>query len=123
MIEAYSRGEARGGFKTFQLDTNYLGLLCDLELNDAIGQPVKRFETLSDLINVCRPMVDDGNHRGHVLKSFLKLDPMVGKRMGDFTKAQATALTYAVNLVIQRLEQFPPEERAIWGDGPMQNES
>lgn len=115
MIEAYHRGMARTGFKTFQLDTNYLGLLCDLELNDQVGRPIKRFDTLLGLIDVCRSMVDDGNHRGHVLKSFLKLDPMVSKRIGDFTKPQATSLTYALNLVIQRLDQFQPGERAIWG--------
>lgn len=60
-------------------------------------------------------MIDDGSHRGHVAKSFLKVEPMVSKRVADFTRAQATTLTYSLNLVVDKLTGLKPEERAIWG--------
>lgn len=115
MIEAYSRGAMRPGFKTFQLDTNYLGLLCDLEVNSIVGQPVARFEKLIEMMEVCRLMIDDGNHRDHVTKAFLKLEPMIIRRKGDFTKPQATSLTHALNLVIQKLDGLTPVEKSLWG--------
>lgn len=115
IVEAYSRAEARPSFKTYQLDTNYLGLLCDLECNTDISGKVSRFTQLIEIVETCRAMIDDGSHRGHVAKSFLKVEPMVSKRVADFTRAQATTLTYSLNLVVDKLTGLKPEERAIWG--------
>lgn len=115
MIEAYARGEMRPEFKTYQLDTNYLGLLCDLELSVAAGQPVSRFEKLVELIDTCRAMIDDGNHRSHVTRAFSKVQPMVEKRKSDFTKGQAARLTFGLNLVVQRLDGLAPNDKAVWG--------
>ncbi|SSV50698.1 Uncharacterised protein [Acinetobacter baumannii] len=119
MAEAYSRGAARPSFKTFQLDTNYLGLLCDLELFFSnVGQPVARFEKLTGIMETCRAMIDDGNHRNHVIKAFLKLEPMISKRKGDFTDVQCTALCYSLNLVAEKLAALPTSEKALWGTEP-----
>ncbi|WP_175181346.1 SIR2 family protein [Achromobacter aegrifaciens] len=119
MAEAYARGATRPGFKTFQLDTNFLGLLCDLELFfSSVGQPVTRFEKLTELMETCRAMIDDGNHRNHVIKAFLKLEPMISKRNGDFTDAQCAALCYGLSLVVEKLVALPASEKALWGTEP-----
>lgn len=119
MTEAYSRGSIRPGFKTFQLDTNYLGLLCDLELSFVkVGQPIVRFEKLTELVETCRAMIDDGSHRGHVIKSFLKLESMISKRKGDFTDEQCTSFCYDLSLVEKKLAALPTSDKAIWGTEP-----
>lgn len=118
MVEAYARGEMRPGFKTFQLDTNYLGLLCDLELHTGAGQPVTRFEKFLELIDTCRAMIDDGNHRNHVTKAFLKVEPMLGKRNGDLVTEQRQTLIQTLNLVIAKLTNLSMTEKALWGTEP-----
>ncbi|SOC21364.1 SIR2 family protein [Rhodobacter maris] len=113
--EAYDRAEAKPSFKTYQLDTNYLGLLFDLEFHGKVGEKISRFDEILDIIDVCRAMIDDGSHRGHVAKSFNKVERMVSKRAEDFSRAQAAALTYALNLVVNKFSSLTPEERAVWG--------
>jgi hypothetical protein len=115
MIEAYSRAEEKINFKTYQLDTNYLGLLCDIESQLTNIPEVSRFNVIFDKIETCKGMIDDGNHRGHVLKSFLKIEPMVSARVSDFAPDQAIKLTYSLNLVVDKLASLKPEDRAIWG--------
>lgn len=119
MKEAYERAKNRPRFKTFQLDTNYLGLLCDLELFFSnTGESVSRFKNLTEIMETCRAMIDDGNHRNHVIKAFLKLEPMISKRKGDFTDVQCTALCYSLNLVAKKLAALPTSEKALWGTEP-----
>lgn len=119
MIEAYSRGAIRPSFKTFQLDTNYLGLLCDLELFFShAGQPVARLEKLTELMEKCRAMIDDGNHRYHVIKAFLKLEPMISKRKGDFTDSQCTDFLNSLNLISVKLAALSMSEKAFWETEP-----
>ena len=115
MEEAYERGRARPGFKFYQLDTNNLGLLCDIERHAERGRDVVRFDKIISAMDGCRAMIDDGNHRNHVIKAMLKIEPMVNARLSDLTKSQATGLTYALNLVIQKLDSLTPSERAIFG--------
>ncbi|MFC3074436.1 SIR2 family protein [Shinella pollutisoli] len=118
MVEAYERGSARPGFKFYQLDTNNLGLLCDIERFSLAGEAISRFDKIVEAMEKCGEMVDDGNHRDHVIKAFLKVEAMVRVRARDFTRSQATALTYGLNLIIQKLEALTPSERAIWGTDP-----
>ncbi|MGL4408262.1 MAG: SIR2 family protein [Zoogloea sp.] len=119
MDEAYSRGHSRPRFKSFQLDTNYLGLLCDLErCFSKAGNPVSRLEKLTETMETCRAMIDDGNHREHVIKAFLKLEPMISKRKGDFTDTQCTALCYSLNLVEKKLAALSESEQAQCGIEP-----
>jgi len=118
MIEAYARGETRPGFKTFQLDTNYLGLLCDLEMHARLGQPVTRLEKFLEVIDTCRTMIDDGNHRNHVTKAFLKVEPMLEKRNGDLTGEQRETLRQNLILVIAKLAALSMTEKALWGTEP-----
>lgn len=118
MIEAYAHGEIRPGFKTFQLDSNYLGLLCDLELHSDVGQLVTRFEKLSELIDKCRTMIDDGNHRNHVTKAFLKMEPMLDKRNRDLTTTQREILRQNLSLVVAKLAGLTMTEKALWGTEP-----
>jgi len=115
MIEAYARGAARPEFKTYQLDTNYFGLLCDLETADGAGKPVTRFDKLIELMETCRVMIDDGNHRDHVTKAFQKVEQMVQVKIADFTKAQASVFTFNLNLVVSKLDGFTPFEKALSG--------
>lgn len=115
MEEAYERGRARPGFKFYQLDTNNLGLLCDIERYAEAGKSVARFDKIISAMDDCRTMIDDGNHRNHVLKAMLKIQPMIKARLEDFTRSQATGLTYALSLIIQKLESLTPSERATWG--------
>ncbi|MBS0257006.1 MAG: SIR2 family protein [Proteobacteria bacterium] len=118
MAEAYERGSARPGFKFYQLDTNNLGLLCDIERFNPAEEAVSRFDKIIEAMEKCREMVDDGNHRNHVIKAFLKVEAMVKARVQGFTQSQATTLTYGLNLVVQKLEALTPSERAIWGTDP-----
>lgn len=115
MEEAYERGRARPGFKFYQLDTNYLGLLCDIERYAEPGKGLSRFDKIISAMDNCRAMIDDGNHRNHVLKAMLKIQPMIKARLEDFTRSQATGLTYALSLIIQKLDSLTPSERATWG--------
>lgn len=115
MEEAYERGRARPGFKFYQLDTNNLGLLCDIERHAGRGKGVSRFDKIISAMDDCRAMIDDGNHRNHVVKAMLKIEPMIRVRLDDLTKSQATGITYALGLVIKKLESLTPSERAIWG--------
>lgn len=115
ILEAYERAGAKPSFKTYQLDTNYLGLLCDLEHHEEAGGKVSRFEKIVNIIEICRAMIDDGSHRGHVAKSFNKVERMVSKRAEDFTQAEATTLTFSLNLVINKFSSLTPEERASYG--------
>lgn len=115
MEEAYERGRARRGFKFYQLDTNNLGLLCDIERYAEPGKGVVRFDKIISAMENCRAMIDDGNHRNHVLKAMLKIEPMIKARFEDFTRSQATGLTYALSLIIQKLASLTPGERATWG--------
>lgn len=119
MIEAYARSAARNGFKTFQLDTYWLGLLCDLEsFYSETGQPVTRFDKLTSMMEVCRNMIDSGNHRYHVLKSFLKLEPMISKRKNDFTESQCKNMVYVLNLIVTQLDNLSDIDKAMWGTEP-----
>lgn len=119
MIEAYARSAARTGFKTFQLDTYWLGLLCDLEISySEVGQPVTRFDKITSMMEVCRNMIDSGNHRYHVLKSFLKLEPMVSKRKNDLTESQCINLAYILNLIVTQLDNLSDIDKATWGTEP-----
>jgi len=115
MLEAYARAEKRAGFKTYQLDTNYFGLLCDLELNSDARQPVQRIEQLLNTLDKCGSMIDDGNHRYHVAKAFMKLEPMLLKRAKDLTQQQSVALTYNLRIIIRKLENLTLSEKALGG--------
>lgn len=115
MEEAYERGRARPGFKFYQLETNKLGLLCDIERNAEPGNEVSRFDKIISSMDECSTMIDDGNHRSHVLKVMLKIEPMIKARLGDFTRSQATVIAYTLSIIIQKLESLTLSERAIGG--------
>lgn len=118
MAEAYQRGLARPGFKFYQLDTNNLGLLCDIERHAEAPGVISRFDKVIEAMERCKDMVDDGNHRSHVMKALLKIEAMVKARSQDFTQSQATRLTYGINLIVQKFDDLTESERAIWGTDP-----
>lgn len=115
MEEAYARGALRYGFKTFQLDTNYFGLLCDIEANLETGRAVQRFEKIIELLEKCSGMIDDGNHRDHVLKAFSKMEDFVHNRKGDLSREQQTVLVFQLRLVCKRLAGLSARDKALSG--------
>ena len=119
MLEAYARSAERAGFKTFQLDTYWLGLLCDLEMfYSEAGQPVARFDKIINIMEVRRNMIDSGNHRYHVLRSFLKIEPMILKRKNDLTESQCINLNYILKLIVTQLDKLLDIDKAMWGTEP-----
>lgn len=115
MKEAYARAAAISGFKTYQLDTNYLGLLCDLEVHSSVGNRISRFEALLKLVGICGSMIDDGNHRAHALRSLLKIEALLKRRRKDLSDSEAATFTYAVRLIETKLAALSPEEKATHG--------
>lgn len=119
METAYARALARTGFRTFQLDTNYLGLCLDLERLGAVGTPVERFEKILELLESCRTMIGDGSHRAHVIKVLARVEDTVSVRGGDLSRTQASALVFELNLIGDRLDALTVEEKASWGTEPV----
>jgi hypothetical protein len=58
---------------------------------------------------------------GSVLSENQQIEPMIKARLEDFTRSQATGLTYAVSLIIQKLDSLTPGERATWGTDSCRN--
>ncbi|WGG61442.1 SIR2 family protein [Brucella intermedia] len=121
MKTAYDRGSTRPGFKTYQLDTNYLGLCVELEMREAPDAPVQRLEILLGLLEKARDMINDGNHRGHTLKVLSRFEQFLAKRHKGLRKNERVRLTYLLNLLIQDLERLSPDIRAIYGSDPTKN--
>lgn len=119
METAYDRGSDRPSFRTFQLDTNYLGLCLKLEAEAETGKAVARLEKIMGLLEVCRGMISEGNHRGHVLKVLSRVEGMARVRRADLTRAEANGLVYELNLIVDRLSVLPDEEKASWGSEPV----
>lgn len=119
METAYDRGNDRPGFRTFQLDTNYLGLCLELETEAKAGTTVARLEKIMGLLEACRGMISEGNHRGHVLKVLAKVEGMTRVRRADLARAEANGLVYELNLIVDRLNVLPDEEKASWGSEPV----
>lgn len=117
MDTAYERGRERKGFQTYQLDTNSLGLCIDLEMRQPKDAAVERASQILDLLDKARLMISDGNHRGHVFKVLVEIEPMVQKRKNGLSQAEAVAFIYQINLLIDHLNGLPKEEQALWGSG------
>lgn len=104
METAYRRGSERPGFQTYQLDTNSLSLLVDLEISDSNSEGVQRFERLVELLEKVRSMLAEGNHRGHALRVLNKLERLVRGIKHKLSNSEATTLTYHLRLIEQALE-------------------
>lgn len=104
METAYRRGAERPGFQTYQLDTNSLSLLVDLEIADTTSENVQRFEKLIELLEKVRSMLTEGNHRGHALRVLKKLERLVGGFKHKLSNSEATTLTYHLHLIEQALD-------------------
>jgi hypothetical protein len=115
METAYKRGAERTGFLTYQLDTNYLGLLMELELDQSKTSPVKRVVEILELIEKMRAFLAEGNHRGHVLKVLSEVEGFLRIRSSGLTRGEAAAFTFQINLLIDSLEALSPDERALYG--------
>jgi len=112
---AYNRAEENPGFLTYQLDTNYLGLCFELEMQEPKGSAVTRVEKIIELTQKARKMISEGNHRGHVLKVLNKFDLFLGRRGEDLSKGEAVSLTYYIELLIFELENLSLDEKVEWG--------
>jgi hypothetical protein len=115
METAYRRGEARPGFLTYQLDTNYLGLLMQLEMAEPKAHAVKRVVQILELIEKMRGFLGEGNHRGHVLKVLSEVEHFLRIRRLGLAQSEAAAFTYQINLLIDYLTSLPVEDRALFG--------
>lgn len=73
METAYDRAKLISGFKTFQLDTNYLGLILQAPANEP-NFPGD-FVTLMDLLGKVKAMVTLPDHRLHALRVLEDLAP------------------------------------------------
>lgn len=103
---AYSRGADRPGFQTYQLDTNSLSLLMDLEIADVSHDNVKRFERIIELAEIVRTMLSDGNHRGHAVRVIGKFERFVKSVKQKLSNTEAVILTYHLNLIEQSLDSL-----------------
>lgn len=106
METAYRRGSERSGFQTYQLDTNSLSLLIDLEISESSSDSVQRFERLIALLEKVRSMLSEGNHRGHALRVIGKLERLIGNIKHKLSNTEAVALTYHFRLIEQALDAF-----------------
>lgn len=106
METAYRRGNERPGFQTYQLDTNSLSLLVDLEISDTTSDSVRRFERLVELLEKVRSMLAEGNHRGHALRALNKLERLVRGIKHKLSNSEAATLTYHLHLLEQALDSF-----------------
>jgi len=104
METAYSRGADRPGFQTYQLDTNSLSLLLDLEIADMQLDNVKRFDRIITLTDTIRTMLSEGNHRGHAIRVIGKFERFVSSVKRKLSNTEAVALTYHLNLIEQSLD-------------------
>jgi hypothetical protein len=119
METAYDRGGGRPGFLPYQLDTNSLGLLIDLEQRAANDAPVSRVQRILELLERSREMIGDGNHRGHVLKVLRKIEPFLKQRKAGLSAAERVGFTYQINLIIDALKALPLNDKAEWGSEPV----
>jgi len=106
METAYKRGDLRPGFQTYQLDTNSLSLIIDLEIFEMSSESVLRFEKLVENLDKIRSMLTEGNHRGHALRVIRKLEPLIMSIKHKLSNTEAVALTYHFNLIERELDNF-----------------
>lgn len=118
MKEAYERAKIDLDSRPFSLTQIILGFCAIWSYFFQYGGARFQIQNLTEIMETCRAMIDDGNHRNHVIKAFLKLEPMISKRKGDFTDVQCTALCYSLNLVAKKLAALPTSEKALWGTEP-----
>ncbi len=119
MNTAYKRGEARLGFRTYQLDTFSLGLFLQLESMERSDAPVSRVAKIFELLDRSRSMIADGNHRAHALKVLLSVEPFVIKRKLGLGQAELIGLKAHLDTIILYLNSIPLEERVTWGSEPV----
>lgn len=115
MKTAYDRALSRVGFKTYQLDTNYLGLCLTLEYNEKNDSSVARLEKIAELLGSCRVMINDGNHRGHTLKVLNDVEKFVSRRLNGMKRSERMFLADVLDLLVSDLERLTPEVRAYFG--------
>lgn len=119
METAYERGRARPDFRTYQLDTNSLGLLIALELRAPKDAPIARGQRLLELLDKSRAMIGEGNHRGHILKVLLTLEPFVRARIAGLSAAERVGLRHQARLNVEALNALPLEGKVEWGTEPV----
>jgi len=106
METAYLRATKRLGFQTYQLDTNSLSLLIDMEISEKSSKSVQRFEKLLSFLEKIRSMLSKENHRGHALRVLKKLEPLIVNIKHKLSNTEAVALTYQFHLIEQVLDDF-----------------
>lgn len=112
---AYARAAARGGFQTYQIDTQAFRILLRIETEGAKGRPVEKFEAIVEKLALLNSMIGEESHRSFAIKVLENLYPFVRNRAHDLTSQQKTVLVYWLATVGATLGQLPADYRARSG--------
>ena len=109
---AYLRAESSPGFHTFQIDTFALGLFLRIEQEDTHAASVHRFDEIVEKLERVRSMLGEESRRFHAIQVLQGIEPFVGARISALSNGEKTSLVYHLNLLMQRLDDIQPEDRA-----------
>lgn len=112
---AYERASANPGFQTFQLDTYALRLFLRIEEDASHVERIERFEDIVEKIERVCSMIGDVSRRFHAIQVLEGFEPFVRARINSFSGAETNTLVYHLSLLIERLDQILPEDRAQTG--------
>ena len=110
---AYSRAHDSPGFQTFQIDTYALKLFLLIEQREEKGQSVKRYEDIVEKLERVRSMIGQENRRYHAIQVLDGVDPFVVSRVLDLSTDEKNGLVYHINLLVDRLDNLSPEQKAL----------
>ena len=109
---AYARAAESQGFQTFQIDTYSLRLLLEIERRAVDQDTSARFGQIVEKLERVRLMIGDESRRFHAIQVLEGIEPFVSARISTFSTYEKNTLVYHLALLIDKLAQLSPDERA-----------